>query len=122
MWAATAFVSTSAMFNRPASIELSPDASNTNIEFMMSDTGNNAVRKLSVDEQGNWAVQTMTGGHSAGYRDGDPISAARAPFLLIFAALDCWCRSLEVRSKIRTNEHNFHSAARTARPASGCTR
>ena len=66
----------SAMFNRPTSVEIAPDASNSNIEFVVSDTGNNAVRKLSVDETGNWFVQTLTGGHSAGYRDGDPVSAA----------------------------------------------
>jgi len=42
--------------------------------------------------------------------DADPISAIRAPLLLILAALDCVRRPLEVHSKIRTNGQDIHSA------------
>ena len=41
----------------------------------------------------------------------DPISAARAPLLLSFAALDCWCRPLEGHSKAKTNMQDLRSAA-----------
>ena len=40
-----------------------------------------------------------------------PISAARAPLLLIFAALDCWCRPFEGHSNARTNEQDLRSVA-----------
>ena len=43
-----------------------------------------------------------------------PISAVRAPFLLIFVALDGLRRPLEVHSKVRTSGQDFGSAAGTA--------
>ena len=36
----------------------------------------------------------------------------RAPFWLIFTKLDCWCRRLEVRRKMRPNGQDERSAAR----------
>ena len=66
----------SALFDTPASIELSPDCTNFDISFVMTDSGNNAVRTIAVDSNDVWTVQTMTGGRNSGYRDGDPISSA----------------------------------------------
>ena len=43
----------------------------------------------------------------------DPISAVRAPFLLVSVALECSRRPLEGHSKARTNEQNLRSAAST---------
>ena len=43
--------------------------------------------------------------------DADRISTVRAPLLLTFAALDCWCRLLQVPSKTRTDGHDVRSAA-----------
>ena len=62
--------------------------------------------------------------HHEGVEDGlvpagvDPISAVRAPLLLILAALECWCYPLEVHSNIRIDGQDLRSAigTRTAPP------
>ena len=43
------------------------------------------------------------------------LSAAQASSLLIFAALDCWCRPLEGHSNAKTDGQDFRSAAGTTR-------
>ena len=57
-----------------------------------------------------------------------PISAVRAPLLLSFAALDCWCRPLDVHSKIRPKRERrplgrrARRTRRTRPPARGARR